>query len=166
MRTFVIIKCKYFTTPSHAKCQIINYHLAKLFNGNYGRLWLEIWQQRVSSEHLGAECVLFLMFWCSSDVLSDKNLTKPKHLTRDFRADKSVEAPEEMISYFEPSSAEPHYVAPLSAQSAEGSNYPGGEERWRCRCLLGWAGVEWWSRDVILLAELLELLDQSDDTNN
>ena len=37
----------------------------------------------------------------SRDVLSDKNLTKPKHLTRDFRADKSVAAPEEMISYLE-----------------------------------------------------------------
>ena len=42
---------------------------------------------------------------CSCDVLSDKNLTKPKHLTRDFRADKSVEAPEEMISYLEWSTA-------------------------------------------------------------
>ena len=39
----IIIECKYFTTPSDAKCQIINYNLAKLLNGKSGQLrFLEI----------------------------------------------------------------------------------------------------------------------------
>ena len=53
---------------------------------------------------------------CSCDVLSDKNLTKPKHPTRDFRADKSVAAPEEMRSYLELSRDPTTAVSSLSQQ--------------------------------------------------
>ena len=53
---------------------------------------------------------------CSWDVLSDKNLTKPKHPTRDFRADKSVAAPEEMRSYLELSRDPTTAVSSLSQQ--------------------------------------------------
>ena len=80
---------------------------------------------------------------CSCDVLSDKNLTKPKHLTRDFRADKSVAAPEEMISYLVSSTVPPTTTTVSISKQCRQKEVITVEERRGEELQDGVVGVRW-----------------------